>query len=140
MHAFFFFYMLSIYFFDTSIGCFLLFLFPWLASPRPSPLCLVSSSLVSFRLATLRSAFIIGLHRIASLRLAMITFALLCFALLRFACPLFYSLFAIPFYSIFFYSAVFLFRQRHRLPHSALQRLSTAHLLTGTETHTQTDR
>jgi hypothetical protein len=90
--------MLSIYFFDTSIGCFLLFLFPWLASPRPSPLCLVSSSLVSFRLATLRSAFIIGLHRIASLRLAMITFALL-----RFACPLFYSLFAIPFYSILFH-------------------------------------
>ena len=103
------------FFLDTSTGCF--FLFPGLASLRSAV-----SRLSSPRLSSPLSASIIGLHRLAWLWLLLLLFSSLLYFL---------------FHSIVFYSAVFLFRQRHRLPHSVLQRLRTTHLLTSRQTQRQ---
>ena len=122
MHTFFLFFSL---FFDTSTRCFFVFLSPLRSAPAVSRFassCLVSPHFSLPCVASPRPASI-GL-----LRLAMITFASLFFSFL---------LYFFLFHSIPFYSTVFLFRQRHRLPRSALQRLSTTHLLTGRQTDTQ---
>ena len=138
MHAFFFLFLSSSFFF---------FLLP--LSSSTLRLDASSYSLGSLLFAPLRCiSFLLVWYRLASPRLcywsASLLFSSLGYDYLCFASLLLFSSisYSIPLYSILFHFTVLLFRQRHRLPHSALQRLSTTHLLTGrgTDTHTHTDR
>ena len=97
--------------------------FDWMFLPLPlsrlAPLRCVSFLLVWFRLSSPRLSPPV---------------LLVCIAWLGYDYLWFSSLLYFLFPSIVFYSAVFLFRQRHRLPHRVLQRLSTTHLLTDRQT------